>query len=661
MSDAYDPDEDENVIKKENSTGYNSTYLIAKKKKELMKPSKESAVALTLTKNSIAPSKLTQQIVDLIPEGTTLQITEAALEQLAKFSERMVDGYQASVPITCLGLECPYAHSCLPYYSLVQMGDGSLKSIKDIVVGDMVASLDKDSNVISIERVLATKNVGIKKVYKIQLGFKHSIECTADHPILIKHDMKRYPDVRTWKSINDGLTLSSHVAISFRTPSKSGTPIDPSICKLIGYHLSDGTYTKQLSFCNTRMQFITEYVECLEALGGTNPRIRERDRVNRRRSYEVFPRKDNDGTEPARELMALCGLKGVSGINKRVPKMFFDADLKSIALMINRYWSGDGNIGRGGFNAVCMSKEMLLDIQLLLSRFGIRSSIHSIRGGSSMPNPRDNYKIEISDSYSKSIFLDKIGIIFGKRKHCLKALEQIKHVDRHLIQRTDDIGWVKVHSIEELDDIECYDIQIENTESFITGGIVVHNCPLVKAKIELPLLEDCPVETHLFNQWTENKMIELGVEPDDELASVDRSQIREFAQLEIIQRRANLEMSLQPGVVTEKVIGFDNEGRPITSTEVNPRIDVIAKLSASKSRILNDLVGTRAARIKAGGGKKNMVNTMADLVSDLTAEKHNAQEAKRTAKKQSKIKEVEIEVIEDKEKPSGMEYYGAEE
>ncbi len=117
-------------------------------------------------------------------------------------------------------------------------------------------------------------------------------------------------------------------------------------------------------------------------------------------------------------------------------------------------------------------------------------------------------------------------------------------------------------------------------------------CPLVKAKIELPLLDSCPVETSLFNKWVKNKTNELNVDPNDELASVDLSQIMEYAQLEIIQMRANLEMSMEPGVVTEKVIGFDANGKAITTTEINPRIGVIEKLATIKSRILDDLVGT---------------------------------------------------------------------
>lgn len=130
-------------------------------------------------------------------------------------------------------------------------------------------------------------------------------------------------------------------------------------------------------------------------------------------------------------------------------------------------------------------------------------------------------------------------------------------------------------------------------------------CPLVKAELEPPLLKPCPVETHLFDDWKKQKMKELDVSSDDEMMAIDRSQINELAELEILQLRANWEMALDPMTVREKCIGVDEDGNPIMQEVENPRINVISKLGREKSRLLDDLVATRRARIKAGaaGGK----------------------------------------------------------
>lgn len=166
------------------------------------------------------------------------------------------------------------------------------------------------------------------------------------------------------------------------------------------------------------------------------------------------------------------------------------------------------------------------------------------------------------------------------------------------------------------------------------------SCPLLKAGLEVPILENCPVEEHLFNTWVDEKMKELGVKQDDPMASIDRSQIREMAELEIIQMRATLEMSNAPETVREKVVGFDEDGKPIVQDVENPRIGIITNIAKVKRDILSDLVGTRKERIRAGEKTNTPVETLAGFAAK--AKERSIELEKKRLESQTNERQVEI-------------------
>jgi hypothetical protein len=142
-------------------------------------------------------------------------------------------------------------------------------------------------------------------------------------------------------------------------------------------------------------------------------------------------------------------------------------------------------------------------------------------------------------------------------------------------------------------------------------------------------------------------MHELGVDHNDPMASIDRSQIREYAELEILQLRATLEMADNPTTVYERIISVDESGNPVKSDVENPRIGIIGKLAKAKRDILSDLVGTRKERLKAGQKGESASETVAAFAAG--ARKHQAElEAKRLASKNGEVP-VEVKVVTQEE------------
>jgi len=169
-------------------------------------------------------------------------------------------------------------------------------------------------------------------------------------------------------------------------------------------------------------------------------------------------------------------------------------------------------------------------------------------------------------------------------------------------------------------------------------------CPVVKAELSPPLLKPCPVETHLFDDWKRQKMIELEVDADDDMMAIDRNQINELAELEILQLRANWEMAMDPQTVREKCVGVDDNGEPIMTEIENPRINVISKLGKEKGRLLDDLVATRKARVKANMGNNKDASSIVSAFANAARKQLNQQN------KESKETIVDVEIV-DETKP----------
>ncbi|MBV8172436.1 MAG: hypothetical protein JO219_10960, partial [Candidatus Eremiobacteraeota bacterium] len=89
----------------------------------------------------------------------------------------------------------PQPHACLPYHALVNTPDGPI-AIGDIVTRNLVGLCVYDRS--GKTRIVATKDNGVKQVFKVRLTNGNYIEATADHLVLVKEEHS----VR-WLSVSD--------------------------------------------------------------------------------------------------------------------------------------------------------------------------------------------------------------------------------------------------------------------------------------------------------------------------------------------------------------------------------------------------------------------------------------------------------------------------
>ncbi|NMC06858.1 MAG: DNA polymerase II large subunit, partial [Candidatus Lokiarchaeota archaeon] len=153
-------------------------------------------------------------------------------------------------------------------------------------------------------------------------------------------------------------------------------PMNNSFMRLAGYFLSEGFYredkdTYQVDLAVSKPDLRDDMMACIRDVfgDGFNPYINEnRITIANRTILHVF--KDVLGFQPTAR-------------TKRVPPFMFKLPLEKIGNMINAYFSGDGSADakRKTIDCTSVNRELLVDFDFLLRRFGIFGAIDTTDRG----------------------------------------------------------------------------------------------------------------------------------------------------------------------------------------------------------------------------------------------------------------------------------------
>jgi len=162
--------------------------------------------------------------------------------------------------------------------------------------------------------------------------------------------------------------------------------------------------------------------------------------------------------------------------SRRIPDIIMNSSKIQISKFLNGWFATDGSVilrnNNGNkyyeINLTSVSKDSLRDCQMLLSKFGIKSSISYL---DHIETFRFNKFIKrssmlIISGKNANIFMREIGIINKDYK-----FEYIKY--RNSKKHT---SFGKIESIESIETSDVYDISVSDSHKFICEGIEVHNC-----------------------------------------------------------------------------------------------------------------------------------------------------------------------------------------
>lgn len=113
-----------------------------------------------------------------------LKITEEKANKIRRSLVKLTTGTAAVVPLKCNGPDCSFKATCLTGDTRILLKGGKHKSLKDMLIGDIIYSFNVGKQTIESDVVTNFKHMGQKTVYKITTKFGNVIEATEDHPFL---------------------------------------------------------------------------------------------------------------------------------------------------------------------------------------------------------------------------------------------------------------------------------------------------------------------------------------------------------------------------------------------------------------------------------------------------------------------------------------------
>jgi len=286
--------------------------------------------------------------------------------------------------------------------------------------------------------------------------------------------------------------------------------INEELCRFIGYFIAEGSYSDGLIFSlNINERDITEDIaDISKRLFNISPSIyiREKDsslsiKISSKNLEIVF--KD------------IFGIKS-GAINKRIPWFLYHQNEDYIKSFIYGFTKGDGSIRRlknntNKIDVTCISKDLINDLQFLLSRVGIsggfyRRNTESLRNFKGIQSlGKENYTLAFggydyddikktiikTNLKNRSLVSDQIPLLdifreyicVNKKQKIISKKRLIKYIGANPKLKdllNGDLDFLKVRKIEEINynpDEYVYDFSVPEKENFYGGflGIFMHN------------------------------------------------------------------------------------------------------------------------------------------------------------------------------------------
>ncbi|MDZ4284362.1 MAG: DNA polymerase III subunit alpha, partial [Patescibacteria group bacterium] len=309
-------------------------------------------------------------------------------------------------------------NKCLPASSRVIDAESGVPTTIGNLLGRKksirVYALSADQKIIEIAASGPFEN-GIKAVYRLTTRSGRVIRATGNHPLY------------TWTGWTELLKLKAgmRVAVPRRLPApQHAVPLAPHEAVALGYLIAEGNlcHPHGVYFYSTQEDELQDFICAAQQFSNTKVTI---DRS--KRCVSVYVGAEKRGAKNS--LFAWINtldLHGKRAIQKYVPDTIFSADNASIACFLGKLWQGDGTVSIDNYQAfyATSSRRLADDVQHLLLRFGIVSTIHTksfrYRGGF-----KQGWTIVVSGQKNLAQFREHIGRhLIGKKRVALETLAQ---------------------------------------------------------------------------------------------------------------------------------------------------------------------------------------------------------------------------------------------
>ncbi|MFB7244649.1 LAGLIDADG family homing endonuclease [Streptomyces populi] len=371
---------------------------------------------------------------------------------------------------------------CLTLSSMITTPQGHTE-LRDLHPGMEVVAYQDGKLVAS--KVLAKWNTGEQELFKVRTR-NRSIRATAGHRVLVAAPVKRpMMDVdervagaewgTEWKEVRD-LTPTDYLVTYTGSPKQGGEEVPEDLAWLMGLWLADGSVNQNSGIRICVYDDLAE--KAMAVLRKYSPD----------RKVTHHPRHGVMISDVQRvRWMIRNGFHGKSH-ERTIPPVVMEWSQGAQDAFLKGYADGDGSYKNGKNGATfetaelieykATSRELIEGVREMHLRRGDRVSVTNTRvrtkdvyiGGKKIENARPVHGIEVAPGRGAN---QTTGA--GHRPGLLRLMAQL---------RTESMSVQRVLSVEPDGMEETWDIEVEESHSFVSDGLISHNCSGLMSAIE---------------------------------------------------------------------------------------------------------------------------------------------------------------------------------
>lgn len=373
---------------------------------------------------------------------------------------------------------------CMPASTRVTRADtGEDVSFGELVLSQeqpLVWSVDDHQRLVPARLTKAFPS-GVKPIFELQLASGRSVRASANHPFLT---------VDGWMRL-DALEVGSFIAVPRRLPA----PLQPNSewsddeLALLGHLIGDGSMGPAFKYATadpTNKRVVQDLVGRLFSIETRSGKV-----GNTWQLWFPSPYRLTHGVNhPMRNWLEPHGLWKSRSWTKFLPASLFGLADKQVALFLRHLWATDGSIsiGKNGRGPVVRtyyattSRRLALDVQQLLLRLGVRSTIsRSQKQRAGRPEAgiqyyREAYSVRIQGAGDQARFLRMVGC-HGQNPNADLVPQGLSdgYSEELADIATSDLFWDELVEVKTIGVEPTFDVTIEDTHTFLANGIVSHN------------------------------------------------------------------------------------------------------------------------------------------------------------------------------------------
>lgn len=320
---------------------------------------------------------------------------------------------------------------CISEDSLLMLDDGDIIAIKEShnPLKIVSADLNKQENNISN---ITNKWVNKKALFRITTKYPRiQIDASKDHTFFVRTESGVEEKPLSKLKEGDFLIMPEKIDVKTKDQIISFVPkikrfkdmkqvkiprrMNEDIARLLGYYLGDGSYEiDRLTFFEQRKDVAEFYEYLIKKVFGLDSKLifrqdknyyqlRVYSRVVAQLFREMFPDKD----------------KTLSG---RIPSIVLKSSNSSLTQFISGFFDAEGYVSGSRVALGINNKYIVQQLQLLLLRLGIISSIWEYSNKRNPYSSNIRYTLSIDDTESVRIFAKKISFVSKEKKIKLEKI-----------------------------------------------------------------------------------------------------------------------------------------------------------------------------------------------------------------------------------------------